>query len=357
VSVAKALERELPVWDEFAGRLEAVETVEVRPRVSGYVESVNFVEGSLVRKGDLLFVIDPRPYQAQLAGAEAELERAIARAELTAAEAERSEKLLEIRAVSREEYEQQVSAAREAEANVAAARAAVQSARLNLEFTRVVSPIDGRVSKAEVTPGNLVTGGSNAATLLTTVVSIDPIYVTFEGDEQVYLKYNELARRGASPSSRGEPNPVLIGLANEDGYPHRGEMVFVDNRVDPRTGTIRVRAALDNEDGYLTPGLFARVKLLGHEKHRAVLVDERAIGTDQSQKFVYVVDANNTISYRTVKIGRLADGLRIIEQGLEPGETVVVNGLQRVRPGVTIQPELVAMDAREREQSRLAHNP
>jgi RND family efflux transporter MFP subunit len=357
VSVASALERDVTEWDEFTGRLEAVESVEVRPRVTGYIESVNFTEGSVVRKGDLLFVIDPRPYRAEVSKAEAELQRAVARAELSATDESRSEKLLGIKAVSREEYDQRVNATREARANVDAARAAVDSARLNLEFTRVTSPIAGRVSKAIVTAGNLVTGGSNAATLLTTVVSIDPIYVTFEGDEQVYLKYSELARRGDRPSSRDAANPVLMELANEQGFPHRGAMTFVDNQIDPRTGTIRARASFDNKDGYLTPGLFARVKLLGQNTYKAVLVDDRAIGTDQSQKFVFVVDANNKVTYRSVKIGRLTDGLRIVQKGLSPGETVIVNGLQRVQPGAVVAPERVAMDARENAETEamLAH--
>jgi RND family efflux transporter MFP subunit len=355
VSVAAALERDVTEWDEFTGRLEAVESVEVRPRVTGYIESVNFSEGSVVRKGDLLFVIDPRPYRAELSKAEAELQRAIARSELAATDQTRSEKLLDIKAVSREEYDQRVNATREARASVDAARAAVDAARLNLEFTRITSPIAGRVSKAIVTAGNLVTGGSNAATLLTTVVSIDPIYVTFEGDEQVYLKYNELARRGDRQSSRDVPNPVLMELANESGFPHRGAVTFVDNQVDPRTGTIRARASFDNKDGYLTPGLFARVKLLGHNSYKAVLVDDRAIGTDQSQKFVFVVDADNKVSYRSVKIGRLTDGLRIVEKGLSPGEIVVVNGLQRVQPGAVVAPERVAMDARENAEAMLAN--
>lgn len=346
VTVAAALEREVQEWDEFTGRLEAVESVEVRPRVTGYIESANFAEGSLVKKGDLLFVIDQRPYRAELDKAQAELARAIARAELSATDVERSEKLLGVKAVSREEYDQRLNAQREAQANVEAARAAVTSAKLNLEFTRITAPIGGRVSRAVVTAGNLVTGGSNAATLLTTVVSIDPIYVTFEGDEQVYLKYTELARRGDRPSSRDAANPVLMGLANEQGYPRRGAMTFVDNQVDSRTGTIRARASFDNKDGFLTPGLFARVKLLGHNSHKAVLVDDRAIGTDQSQKFVYVVDAENKVAYRAVKIGRLTDGLRIVQEGLQPGENVIVNGLQRVHPGTLVAPELVAMDAR-----------
>ncbi|MBM0103999.1 efflux RND transporter periplasmic adaptor subunit [Steroidobacter sp. S1-65] len=354
VSVAAALEREVQEWDEFTGRLEAVESVEIRPRVTGYIESVNFDQGSVVKKGDLLFVIDPRPYRAALDQAEAELARAIARAELATNDVERSEKLLDAKAVSREEYDQRINAQRESQANVEAARAAVTAAKLNLEFTRVVSPINGRVSRAEVTAGNLVTGGSTQATLLTTVVSIDPIYVTFEGDEQVYLKYTELARRGDRPSSRDAANPVLMALANEQGFPHEGRMSFVDNQVDPRTGTIRARASFDNKDGYLTPGLFARVKLLGHSSHKVVLVDDRAVGTDQSEKFVYVVDNDNKVSYRQVKVGRLTDGLRIVEEGLQPGENVIVNGLQRVHPGVVVAPEKVAMDARLNRDSMLA---
>lgn len=346
VSVASALERDVLEWDEFTGRLEAVESVEIRPRVTGYIESVDFAEGSLVRKGDLLFVIDPRPYRAELAKAEADLARAFARSELSSSDVVRSEKLLGVKAVSREEYDQRLNAQREAQANVDAARAAVTSAKLNLEFTRITAPINGRVSRAVVTAGNLVTGGSTSAQLLTTVVSIDPIYVAFEGDEQVYLKYTEMARRGDRPSSRDAANPVLMALANEQGYPHRGEMTFVDNQVDSRTGTIRARASFDNKDGFLTPGLFARVKLLGHDSRRAVLVDDRAIGTDQGQKFVYVVDGENKVAYRSVKIGRLTDGLRIVQEGLRGGETVIVNGLQRVQPGAVIAPEKVAMDAR-----------
>jgi RND family efflux transporter MFP subunit len=352
VSIAAALERNVTQWDEFTGRLEAVESVEVRPRVTGYIESVNFAEGSLVNKGDLLFVIDPRPYRAELAKAEAELTRATARVELADSDVARSDKLRAIKAVSQEEFDTRLNAAREARANVAAADAAVDATRLNLEFTRVVAPIAGRISKAAVTAGNLVSGGSSQSTLLTTIVSVDPIYVSFEGDEQVYLKYGELARRGAKHSA---PNSVQMGLANEQGYPHVGSFAFIDNQIDSRTGTIRARAAFDNKEGFFTPGLFARVKLLGHDSFKAVLVDDRAVGTDQSQKFVFVVDAQNKVAYRTVKVGRLTDGLRIVTEGLQPGESVVVNGLQRVRPGEVIAPQKVAMDARELGQSQLAN--
>ncbi|MFL6619644.1 MAG: efflux RND transporter periplasmic adaptor subunit [Povalibacter sp.] len=355
VTVAAALERNVTEWDEFTGRLEAVESVEIRPRVTGYIESVNFTEGSIVKKNDLLFVIDQRPYRASLDKAAAELTRAKARAELAHSDVARSEKLLAIKAVSQEEYDERLNAAREADASVGAAQAAVETAQLDLSFTRVTAPITGRISKAAVTAGNLVTGGSNTATLLTTLVSVDPIYVSFEGDEQVYLKYTELARRGDRSSSRDAANPVQMGLANETGYPHTGSMVFVDNQIDPHTGTIRARASFSNKDGYFTPGLFARVKLLGHNAYSAVLVDDRAIGTDQSQKFVYVVDGDNKVSYRTVKIGRLTDGLRIVQEGLTSGEKVVVNGMQRIHPGSVVQPEVVAMDVRG-NQTQVAAN-
>jgi RND family efflux transporter MFP subunit len=353
VSVASALEREVVESDEFTGRLEAVESVEIRPRVAGYIDSVNFKEGSVVKKGDLLFVIDPRPYRAELARAEAELTRAVTRAELAKSDVDRSEKLLKIRAVSQEEYDQRANAAREASASIASTRAAVESARLNVEFTRVTSPIAGRISKAAVTTGNLVSAGGSDPTLLTTIVSIHPIYVSFDGDEQVYLKYNELARRGNSAAT-GAANAVQMGLSNEEGYPHTGAISFVDNQIDARTGTIRARASFNNEDGSLTPGLFARVKLLGHKSFKAVLVDDRAIGTDQNQKFVYIVGADNKVSYRTVKVGRIDNGLRIVLDGLTPGENVVVNGLQRVQPGAVITPQQVAMDAREVSETRLA---
>jgi RND family efflux transporter MFP subunit len=355
VSVAAALERKVTEWDEFTGRLEAVESVDIRPRVTGYIQSVNFTEGSLVHKGDLLFVIDPRPYQAALDKARAELTRARSRAELAHSDVTRSEKLLAIKAVSQEEYDERRNAAREADAAIEAARAAVETAQLDLDFTHVTAPISGRISKANITAGNLVSATGGNAPVLTSVVSVDPIYVTFEGDEQVYLKYTELARRGDRPSSRDAANPVEMGLANEDGYPHKGTMVFVDNQVDPRTGTIRARASFSNKDGYFTPGLFARVKLLGHNSFDAVLVDDRAIGTDQSQKFVYVIDAENKVTYRTVKIGRLTNGLRVVLEGLSPGEKVVVNGIQRVHPGSVVQPQTVAMDARIAGDSTFAN--
>ena len=349
VSVAEALQREVSDWDEFTGRIEAIESVEIRPRVSGYIERVAFLEGGTIRKGDLLFVIDPRPYRAELDKAEAELVRARASAELARNEVARGDRLLRAHAVSQEEYDQRVNAGRESEADVRAAEAAVETARLNLGFTRITSPIDGRVGKAEVTLGNLVTGGSASSTLLTTVVSIDPIYVAFEGDEGVYLKYAQLGQLRELRGSSSTRNTVRVALANETDFPHQGELVFLDNQLNPATGTIRARALLDNHARQLTPGLFARVRLIGSENRPAVVIDDRAVGTDQSQKFVYVVGEHNVVDYRVVKLGRLFDGLRIVEEGLIPGERIVVNGLQRVRPGVTIAPQLVSMARREHE--------
>jgi RND family efflux transporter MFP subunit len=343
VSVATVVEKDVADWDEFTGRLEAVDRVEIRPRVTGYIDRVVFQEGHEVRKGELLFVIDPRPYQAELDKATAALARARTSAEYAATELKRAEDLLAERAISREEYEQRASASRQAGAGVQGAQADVEAARLNLGFTRVTSPIDGRVSRAEVTPGNLVQSGQSA-TLLTTVVSLDPIYVEFQGDEQIYLKYTEMSQRGERPSSRYAQNPVLLGLANEDGFPHQGYMVFVDNQLDPATGTIRARAIFDNKDRRFTPGLFARVRLIGSGRYHAVLINDRAVGTDQDKKFVLVLGAGDVAEYRPVTIGRVVDGLRVVLTGLKAGETIIVNGLQRVQPGMKVAPTRVAMD-------------
>ncbi len=343
VNVAKVIERKVNDWDEFTGRIQAIDSVEIRPRVSGYIERIAFTEGGSVKKGDLLFVIDPRPYRAELQRAQADAAGAKTRAELARNEVARAERLLSARAISQEEYDERVNRAHETGSAVEAAAAAVEVARLNLEFTQVVSPIDGRVGKAEVTPGNLV-GSGERATLLTTVVSIDPVYVEFTGDEQVYLKYNAMSKSGERASSRDEPNPVWMGLANETGFPHPGHMTFVDNQLDPATGTIRGRAIFRNPDGLFTPGLFARIKLLGSGQYNAILINDRAVATDQNQKFVLVLGEDKTLSYRPVKIGRTVQGLRVVLDGLKPGETIVVNGIQRVRPGMSVSPQTVPMD-------------
>lgn len=338
VTVAQSISKRIQDWDDFTGRLEAIETVEVRPRVSGYIDRVVFTEGKLVKRGDLLFEIDPRPYRADYDKAAAELGRTQTAQALSTTELARVQKLKDSGAVSQEELDERRASLAQAEANVAGAKAALDAAALNLGFTKVTSPIDGRVGRAEVTRGNLVTGGSTGGTLLTTLVSIDPVYLYFDADEQAYLHYQEMARAGTRPSSREVANPVQIGLANEDGWPHTGRMDFVDNQLNPATGTIRARAIVDNKDGRFTPGLFARVRLLGSGEYDAVLIEDRAVGTDQGQKFVFIVNGENKVEYRPVKLGRISDGLRIVRDGLKPGETVIVNGLQRVRPGVTVNP-------------------
>ncbi len=343
VTVADVKEQEINEWDEFTGRIEAVDAVEIRPRVSGFIERVAFAEGKEVRKGDLLFVIDPRPYAAELARASAELEGARTRAALASTEVARAERLVAVQAISREEFDTRRSAEAESRASIAGAEAAVAPARLNMNWTRVHSPISGRVSRAEVTQGNLVQAGPPDATLLTTVVSLDPVYVYFEGDEQTYLRYGDLARAGARPSSRDTRNPIQLGLVNEQGFPHQGYVDFVDNQLNPETGTIRARGVFSNKDRVFTPGLFARLKLVGSARYRAVLVLDRAVGTDQDKKFVLALKPDSTVEYRSVQVGRLVDGMRIVTAGLKGGDRIVINGLQRVRPGMKVAPTVAPM--------------
>ena len=345
VSVAQVLEKRVKDWDEFTGRLQAVETVEIRPRVSGYIDKVAFTEGSLVKRGTLLFVIDPRPYQAEYDRAAADLKRFKTALDLGRIELVRVQRLKESGAVSEEELDERKSTVAQSEANVSGSQAALEAAALNLNFTKVSSPIDGRVSRAEVTRGNLVTGGINGGTLLSSVVSMDPIYIYFDADEQSYLRYVTIARSGEQPTSHDAGKPVQVGLANEEGFPHTGTVDFVDNQLNPQTGTIRARAVLQNKDGQFTPGLFARVQLLGSAEYSAILIDDRAVNTDQSQKYVLVLGANNQIEYRKVKLGRVVDGLRVVREGLKAGDVIVVNGAQRVHPGVTVTPQKVTMGA------------
>ena len=364
VTVAAAISRKVTDANEFTGRFEAVERVEVRPRVSGYISSVNFKEGSEVSKGDVLFVIDPRPYQAERDRAAAGLAQARSQLALARSERERATKLLAQHALSQEEYDTRTAGSEQAEANVEAAKAALDSAALTLEFTRVTAPISGRISRALVTGGNFVTNGQ---TPLTTLVSLDPIYVTFDGDEQEYLQYIRLAHEATSnlhdpaahesaPSAHEARSPVQVGLANENGFPHQGIIVFVDNALDPTTGTIRSRALLDNHDRQFTPGLFARIRLLGDSQHDAVLVNDSAVGTDQTVRYVLVVGKDNKVEYRPVQLGPVVDGLRVVNSGLTAGETIVVNGLQRVRPGAQVAAQRVAMGERRPGQELLAHN-
>jgi RND family efflux transporter MFP subunit len=343
VTVAQVPEREITEWDEFTGRLEAVDQVEIRPRVSGYIKRVTFAEGKEVKKGEVLFEIDPRPYEADLARAEAELEGARSASSLAKSEMLRAGKLVDAQAISREEFDSRTSAEAQGGATVRAAEAAVQTARLNLEWTRVRAPIAGRVSNALVTAGNLVQAGPPAGEVLTTVVSVDSMYLYFDSDEQTYLRYAARARTSGGSNWRTARLPVYLGLANESGFPHEGRLDFVDNQVDPRSGTIRTRAVFSNRSRALTPGLFARVKLVGSEKMNVLLVRDAAIGTDQDRKFVLVVGSGDTLAYRPIVPGRLTDGLRIVTSGLKPGERIVVNGLMRVRPGMKVAPTLTPM--------------
>ena len=344
VSVAQVMSKPVQQWDEFTGRITAVETVELRPRVSGYVERVAYEEGQDVRKGDLLFAIDPRPYRAALDRAEAELARARSAAKLAKAQDTRAQSLVEAKAISREEFETRRAATQGGDAGVRAAEAAVASAKLDLQFTQVRSPIDGRAGRAMVTTGNLAQADS---TLLTTVVSLDPVHVYFETDEQTYLGYNQLARDGNR--ERGD-NAVRVGLANETGYPHEGSVDFTDNRVDPTTGTIRARAVLRNPDRMFTPGLFARVQLEGSKRAPALLIDDKAVLTDQDRKYVYVLGPKNTALRKDVVLGRMADGLRVVTSGLAPTDKVIVGGVQKVFfPGMPVVPKTVAMGAASAE--------
>lgn len=340
VSVANVLAKQVRQWDEFTGRVAAVESVELRPRVSGYVQQVAYEEGQEVSKGDLLFVIDPRPYRAALDRAQANLERARSEARLAQAQDVRAQALIEAQAISREEFETRKATTSGANAAVRAAEAAVAAAQLDLQFTQVRSPINGRAGRAAVTEGNLAQADS---TLLTTVVSQDPVYVYFESDEQSFLRYAELARKGERDDTK---NPVRVGLASESGYPHEGTVDFVDNQVDSRTGTIRARAVLKNPDRLFTPGLFARVQLQGSGEFKAMLIDDKAVLTDQDRKYVYVLGPKNAAVRKDIVLGRSIDGLRVVESGLTPADKVIVHGVQKVFfPGMPVSPKQIAMGA------------
>jgi multidrug efflux system membrane fusion protein len=341
VTVAEVRTRDVTEWDELTGRLEAVNTVAVRPRVSGYVSAVRFVEGALVHKGDLLFQIDPRPFQTEVDRLDAELVRARATVRRAASELDRAERLAAENAMSREEHDRRRSFADEVTASVSAVEAALRAAQLNLEFTRVIAPIDGRIGRAIVTEGNLVSSGPGEATLLTTVVSLDPIYAAFDTDEQTYLRYLDLAREGKRASARAAGIPIRMALGDDAAaFPREGKMNFLDNQLDPATGTIRGRAVFRNEDRSLTPGLFVRLQVPGRGTYRGVLIEDRAIGTDLDKRYVYVVSPEATIEYRAVTLGPVVDGLRVVRSGVKEGDRVVVNGLQRVRPGAKVHATL-----------------
>ena len=333
ISAAVVVQKSVAETQEFSGRIEAIDHVEIRPRVSGFITAVNFKPGSEVKKGDVLFVIDARPFQAEASRADAAANSARAKADLAKLELARAERLLADKAIAQREFDERASALKELDASARAASSAAEAARLNLSYTQVVSPINGRVSKAEITLGNLV----DPAAVLTSVVSVDKIYASFDGDESTFLRVGGQAHKGQAIT-------VKVGLANEAGFPHEGKLEFVDNQLDTRTGSVRMRATFDNKDRALAPGLFARVQLDGGTAtQQTLLINDRAVGTDQDRKFVFVVGAGNKAEYRPVVLGPNVDGLRVVRSGLKAGEKIVVNGLQRVRPGAPITPEMVEM--------------
>jgi RND family efflux transporter MFP subunit len=344
VTASYPVERYVTDYADFTGRIAAVDSVEVRARVWGYLDKVNFKEGALVKTGDVLFEIDPRTYRAALAQAEGNLTSMRARLTRLNADRARAQDLLPTRAMSREEYDEVTGDRGEAATSLEALRAAVQRAKLDLEYTKVLAPVSGRVSRYNVTVGNLIqSGDQNGGTVLTTIVSVDPIYAYYDVDERTVQRVSQLIREGKVKWARKTEWPVSLGLATEEGFPHQGTVNFVDNQVNPKTGTLRVRGVFPNKDEALSPGFFARVRVPIGPPRRALLVSDRALDNDQGQKILHVVNDKNEVVSRPVRLGALHDGLRAIEDGLKPGERVIVIGLQQVRPGVTVEPKLVDM--------------
>ncbi|MFT4000938.1 MAG: efflux RND transporter periplasmic adaptor subunit [Rhizobium sp.] len=338
VTVAAVEPRDVTAWQEFSGRLEAIDRVEIRPRVAGAIQSVHFREGALVKQGDLLVTIDPAPYEAAVAQAQAEVGAAKAKLDLAKVEVDRGQKLSDSRTISQSDMDTRISNYAEAGANLKAAEAALQTAQLNLDYTQVRAPIAGRVGKIAVTVGNLVAAGSSSPAL-TTLVSVDPIYASFSANEQTVTRaLAELpATGGAVPPV--EQIPVQIGTASDDGTPIKGKLQLIDNEVDAASGTVSVRAVFGNGGGRLIPGQFVRVRMGQPKAETKLLISERAIGTDQDKKFVFVVGADNKVEYRPVSLGDTSDGLRIVTSGLNAGDRIIVNGLQRVRPGAVVDPK------------------
>lgn len=338
VSVVQPISREIIEWDEYIGRLEAPETVELRARVSGYLDKVHFKEGKEVKKGDLLFTIDRRPYQAEFDRADADYQRAANQAELAKNEAERAKRLIATKVIAEEDYDSKMKTYSSALAAARSAKATADLAKLNLEFTEIHAPIDGRISRALVTEGNLISSGAGGtgATLLTTIVSLDPLYLYGDADERAILKYIRLRKEGSRESARDKQIPAEMELADETGFPRKGYIDFLDNRIDPSTGTLRARAVFRNEDHSLSPGFFARIRIPGSGRYQALLIPDRAVGADQAQKFVYVVNGENKVEFRPVKVGGMSDGLRIVSAGLKSEDKIIVEGQIRVRPGVVV---------------------
>jgi multidrug efflux system membrane fusion protein len=339
VTVAPVEQREIVEWDEFTGRTEPVESVEVRPRVSGYIQEVRFQSGQLVKKGDVLFVIDPRWHKAEFNRLQAEAERAKVQLDNAKRESDRTTQLLASKAISTEEGDARVSRYEGAKAALLSAEASRDYAKLDLDNTEVRAPIDGRVSRAFLTDGNYVSGVAGAATRLTTIVSVDPVYVNADMDEDSLLKFNAIASKHKLNTNGDGRVPVELQLGDEQEFTHHGYIESFDNQLNPNTGSILLRAVFPNEDGRIVPGLFARIRVPLSDKHTALLVSEQAIGTDQAQKYVLALTPTNTVSYQSVVLGPTIDGLRIIRSGVTGGEQIVINGMQRVRPGMAVKAE------------------
>ena len=342
-SVATVKPRDVVLWDAFSGRLEAVDRIDVRARVGGAIQSTHFVEGELVEAGDLLVTIDPAPYAAEVQRLDAQVAGAEARVALTSSDLERGRRLSDQQIVTARDLDVRANAFKEAKASLDAAKAALEAARLNLSYTQVRAAVGGRVGRREITPGNLVATGAGAA-VLTTLVSVDPVYASFDADETVVVK--ALASIAGPAGGRGRLDRIPVEMVTADGGRARGHLQFIDNKVDARSGTVRVRASFANGDGHLIPGQFARMRLGQATPERLLLVDERAVGTDQDKKFVLVVGADDRAEFRAVTLGRAVEGLRVVTAGLSGGERIVVNGLQRIRPGTLLRPEPVAMGVR-----------
>jgi multidrug efflux system membrane fusion protein len=338
VTVSRPLMQKITEWDEYTGRFVAVNTVEVRARVSGFIDSLHFKDGQIIKQGDLLFIVDPRPYRLAVEQATADRDRARAKLDIANLDVERAAPLVRSQTVTAREFDTRQSTQRDAAAAVLAADAALKQAQLNLEWTEVRAPIGGRISDRRVDAGNLINGGQNAATLLTSIVSIDPIHFVFDGSETDFLHYLRLAAAGARQSSRDAANPVAVRLADETEYKHVGRMDFVDNVINPKTGTIRGRAIFENKDGFLTPGFFGRLRLFGGE-HDALLLPDSAIVSDQSNKIVFTVADDGTVGVKRIEIGPIVHGLRIIRTGLDKADRVVIEGLGRARPGQKVTAE------------------
>lgn len=340
VTVARPLVKEIIEWDEYTARFDAVDTVEVRARVSGYLNDVHFKDGELVKKGDLLFVIDPRPFERVLEQAQAEQEYARTKAENLVRDVERGKALVERKIMADKVYDDRVNAQREAEAQVKIAEAKIRTAELDLSFTRVVAPISGRISRSLVSTGNYVSGGGTGTpTLLTTIVSQDPIHLYFDINENNAIKYKRIAEKGGAGVALQPGAPALVALPDETEFAHKGVLDFLDNRLDAGTGTLRARAAVANANGLFTPGLFARIRIAGSPRYAATLIPDAAIGTDQASKFVLIVAEDGAVARRSVTLGPLVDGYRVVRTGVSRQDWIIVNGLQRARPGGRVSPQ------------------